>query len=78
VTSFGLTKEPSNEKFMLVINRMDLSLSEYILTNHNNITWQTKLKIIFEVIKAICRVHEEEYILRDLHSGNILYSQSEK
>jgi len=61
---------------MLVIKRMDISLSEYILTNHNNITWRTKLKIIFEVVKAICRVHEEEYILRDLHSGNILYSQS--
>ena len=55
---------------------MDISLSEYILTNHNNITWRTKLKIIFKVVKAICRVHEEEYVLRDLHSGNIMYSQS--
>ena len=28
-----------------------------------NITWRTKLKIIFKVVKAICRVHEEEKLI---------------
>ena len=75
VQSFGLTKHLSDERIILVTNRMDISLKEYILRNHNKIMWKTKMKIIFEVIKAICRIHEEKYILRDLHSGNILYSQ---
>jgi serine/threonine protein kinase len=76
VKSYGLTKNPLENKLMLVFRRMDVSLSEYISVNHNKITWKTKLKIIFEVVKAICRIHEEKYVLRDLHSGNILYSQS--
>ena len=54
---------------------MDIDLRKYLQQNRNHITWKTKFKIIFEVIKAISRIHEENYILRDLHSGNVLYSQ---
>src|SRR5436190_22006174 len=35
--------------------------------------WQTKIQIIFEIVKALCRMHEENSVHRDLHSGNILY-----
>src|SRR5581483_6703855 len=29
----------------------------------------------FEIIKAITRIHDEKFVYRDLHSGNILYLQ---
>ncbi|RIA88668.1 kinase-like domain-containing protein [Glomus cerebriforme] len=75
VQCFGLTKDPSNDKFMLVMNHMDIDLRRYLQQNRNEITWKTKIQIVFEIIKAVCRIHEENSVHRDLHSGNILYSK---
>jgi len=68
---------PTDESFMLVLKYMDIDLMKYLIKNRNKITWKTKLQIIFEVIKAISRIHEEKFILRDLNSRNILYSQEQ-
>ncbi|RIA88671.1 kinase-like domain-containing protein, partial [Glomus cerebriforme] len=74
VQCFGLTKDPSG-KFILVINHMDIDLRGYLQQNQNEITWKTKIQIIFEIIKAVTRIHEENSIHRDLHSGNVLYAK---
>ena len=60
---------------MLVINKMDVNLREYLQQNHNQLTWNERIKITFEIIKALYYIHKENSIHRDLHSGNILYSQ---
>jgi serine/threonine protein kinase len=60
---------------MLVMNYMDIDLRRYLRQNRNQITWKTKIQIIFEIVKALCRIHEEKSVHRDLHSGNILYSK---
>ncbi|EXX55972.1 kinase-like domain-containing protein [Rhizophagus irregularis DAOM 181602=DAOM 197198] len=74
VQCYGLTKGPDN-KFMLVMNYMDVDLRRYLRQNRNQINWKTKIQIIFEIVKALCRIHEENSVHRDLHSGNILYSK---
>ena len=75
VQCYGLTKDPSNGQFIIVMSCMDIDLRTYILQNRNKIKWKTKIQIIFEIIKAVCRIHEEKSIHRDLHSGNVLYSR---
>src|SRR3984885_3149448 len=60
---------------MLVMNRMDVNLREYLQQNNNQLTWNERIKITFLIINALYRIHGENSIHRDLHSGNILYSQ---
>jgi len=36
-------------------------------------TWKKRIEITFNIIYALRRIHEENVIHRDLHSGNILY-----
>ncbi|RIA82332.1 kinase-like domain-containing protein [Glomus cerebriforme] len=48
---------------------------EYLQQNHNQLTWKRRIGITFEIINALFRIHEENAIHRDLHSGNILYSK---
>jgi serine/threonine protein kinase len=55
------------------MNRMDMDLRNYLQTNHGQISWKTKIQICFDVVKAVCRIHEEKSIHRDLHSGNVLH-----
>ncbi|RIA87345.1 kinase-like domain-containing protein [Glomus cerebriforme] len=74
VQCYGLTKNLDG-KFLLVMNKMDIDLRRYLRQKRNKIEWKTKIQITFEIIKALCRIHEEDSVHRDLHSGNILYSQ---
>ena len=75
VKCFGLTKNPSSGNYMLVMNKMNVNLREYLQQNHNQLTWKERIKITFLIIDALYWIHEEKSIHRDLHSGNILYSQ---
>ncbi|CAI2179087.1 2243_t:CDS:2 [Funneliformis geosporum] len=42
--------------------------------NNNQLTWKQRIEILKFIINAILRIHQENSIHRDLHSGNILYS----
>ncbi|GES92842.1 kinase-like domain-containing protein [Rhizophagus clarus] len=46
---YGLTKDPSDGSYMLVMMKMDNSLREY-LQNHCTLTWKERLKIINSTI----------------------------
>src|SRR4051794_20490668 len=60
---------------MLVMNIMDIDLRKYLQQNHHQLTWKERIQIITEIIKNLYFIHEENAIHRDLHSGNLLYSQ---
>ncbi|POG71931.1 kinase-like domain-containing protein [Rhizophagus irregularis DAOM 181602=DAOM 197198] len=75
VQCFGLTQNPSNRNYLLVMRKYDMNLREYLQQNHNQLTWNERIKITFLIIDALYYVHIENSIHRDLHSGNILYSQ---
>ncbi|EXX53936.1 polo kinase CDC5 [Rhizophagus irregularis DAOM 197198w] len=75
VQCFGLTQNPSNGNYLLVMEKFDVNLREYLQQNHNQLTWNERIKITFSIIDKLYWIHEENSIHRDLHSGNILYSQ---
>ncbi|POG61609.1 kinase-like domain-containing protein [Rhizophagus irregularis DAOM 181602=DAOM 197198] len=52
-----------------------MDLRKYLQQNYNQLTWKEKIRIAFEIINALYFIHLEKAIHRDLHSGNILYSQ---
>src|SRR5581483_10784029 len=66
------------ENYMLVMNRMDINLRNYLQQNHNKLTWKERIQITYDIIYALLRVHEENAIHRDLHSGNILFRQNDQ
>ena len=60
---------------MLVMTKMDVDLRAYLKQNHDKLTWKEGIQIAYDIIDAIDSIHREGAIHRDLHSGNILYSQ---
>ncbi|POG62853.1 kinase-like domain-containing protein [Rhizophagus irregularis DAOM 181602=DAOM 197198] len=75
VQCYGLTQNPSNGNYMLVMDRMNINLREYLQQNNNQLIWKERIEIMHKIINAIYYIHKENSIHRDLHSGNILYSQ---
>ncbi|CAB4416168.1 unnamed protein product [Rhizophagus irregularis] len=72
VKCFGLTQDSTNGDYMLVMQLMDTDLRKYMQHQH---TWKEKLNIVDNIIDALYRIHFYGAVHRDLHSGNILYSQ---
>ncbi|POG67693.1 kinase-like domain-containing protein [Rhizophagus irregularis DAOM 181602=DAOM 197198] len=77
VQCYGLTQDPSNGNYMLVMNKYDIDLRKYLQQNHNQLTWKERIQIITNITLALRRIHDENAIHRDLHSGNILYNFGE-
>ncbi|POG67674.1 kinase-like domain-containing protein [Rhizophagus irregularis DAOM 181602=DAOM 197198] len=57
---------------------MDIDLRKYLEQNHNQLAWKEKIQIVIFIILALSRIHRENAIHRDLHSGNILYKKDER
>src|SRR5687768_11999368 len=51
----------------------DMDLRKYLQQNHNKLTWKKRIYIIQRIIDASNKVHIENAVHRELHSGNILY-----
>ncbi|POG61604.1 kinase-like domain-containing protein [Rhizophagus irregularis DAOM 181602=DAOM 197198] len=75
VRCYGMTQNPSNGSYMLVMIKMDTDLRNYLQQNNERLTWKERIKITFEITSAVYWIHDEKAIHRDLHSGNILFSQ---
>ncbi|CAG8781711.1 4108_t:CDS:1, partial [Rhizophagus irregularis] len=45
VQCFGLTKDPLNGVYMLVMNQFDIDLRNYLQQNHSQLTWKERIQI---------------------------------
>ena len=60
---------------MLVMNKMSEDLRTYLQQNHHKLSWTERINIAHSIISALSRIHGENAIHRDLHSGNVLFQQ---
>ena len=72
VRCYGLTQNPSNGSYMLIMDHMNIDLRKYLQQNHNQITWKERIQITLQIIQSLDKIRYENAIHRDLHSGNIL------
>ena len=63
---------------MLVMNKLDIDLRKYLQQNHNQLTWKERIQITTVIIDALSKIHKENAIHRDLHSGNVLFNIGER
>ncbi|GES76244.1 kinase-like domain-containing protein [Rhizophagus clarus] len=75
IPCYGITQNPLNRNYMLVIGEADTDLRKYLQQTQNQLKWKERIKIAREISLALYVIHGENAIHRDLHSGNILYSK---
>ncbi|CAB5359785.1 unnamed protein product [Rhizophagus irregularis] len=62
----------SIKRYMLVMEYADSgTLRNYLEKNINNLTWNDKLKMAYQLASGVSCLHDENIIHRDLHSCNI-------
>jgi len=74
---YGITQDPNAKDFIIIMKYYKYDLKHYITKNFYNINWNTKLKILKNIIKGLDHIHHQKIIHRDFHSGNILYENED-
>ncbi|CAB4413843.1 unnamed protein product [Rhizophagus irregularis] len=77
---YGVTassKENQRKKYMLVMEYADSgTLRKYLNENLENLSWNDKYNLAFQLVCAVSCLHGEGIVHRDLHSNNILVHQN--
>src|ERR1044072_8433797 len=70
---YGITKDPETQEFMMIIQFADQGNLRHIFSsNFNNILWEDKIKLLWDLTTDLKELHELGYFHKDFHSGNIL------
>ncbi|CAB4438197.1 unnamed protein product [Rhizophagus irregularis] len=77
----GITTEENqndySKNFLLVMEYANSgTLRNYLCKNFENLTWNDKLNLAFQLAHAVSCLHDEGIVHRDLHSNNILVHQN--
>ncbi|CAB4413983.1 unnamed protein product [Rhizophagus irregularis] len=77
VTATTSSKENQRKKYMLVMEYADNgTLRTYLKENFENLTWNDKFILAFQLVCAVSCLHNEGIMHRDLHSNNVLVHQN--
>ncbi|RIB15256.1 kinase-like domain-containing protein [Gigaspora rosea] len=73
---YGLTQNTKTNEYLMVFQYANGgSLYKFLRTNFQDLTWQTKLKLLADISYDLKQVHGAGYIHSDFHSGNILQNK---
>ncbi|CAB4422464.1 unnamed protein product [Rhizophagus irregularis] len=72
-----LSENPKTEEFLLIMEFANKgNLRNILSSNFNNIFWNDKIKLLYNLAIDLKNLHELEYFHKNLHSGNILQIHS--
>ncbi|GES73858.1 kinase-like domain-containing protein [Rhizophagus clarus] len=75
---YGFTKDPKLEDYIIVMKyASEGDLHKYLQKNFTDITWnKQKLLILWQISEGLEYIHNNKFIHRDFHSGNILFDKN--
>ncbi|EXX68308.1 Tpk1p [Rhizophagus irregularis DAOM 197198w] len=76
VQCFGITQDPNNKEYMMVIEYCDDgNLRNYLNRSKNYINYNLKIYQLQQIARGLLDIHNAEKVHKDFHSGNILISK---
>ncbi|UZO03332.1 uncharacterized protein OCT59_023739 [Rhizophagus irregularis] len=78
VQCFGITQDPNNKEYMMVIEYCnDGNLRNYLNKSENYINYKSKIDKLQQIARGLLDIHNSEKVHKDFHSGNLLINHSD-
>ncbi|GBC14709.2 kinase-like domain-containing protein [Rhizophagus irregularis DAOM 181602=DAOM 197198] len=79
IKTYGFTKDPELEDYIIVMRyASEGDLHKYLQKNFTKVKWnKQKPHILWQISKGLEAIHNENFIHRDFHSGNILFDSND-
>jgi len=75
VNCYGISQDPATKNYLMVMEYMEEgSLRQYLQKNNSKLNFENKLENLSSIADGLSKIHSQELVHRDLHSGNILNS----
>ncbi|PKK74221.1 kinase-like protein, partial [Rhizophagus irregularis] len=75
VQCFGITQDPNNKEYMMVIEYCkDGNLRNYLNKSKYYINYKLKTDKLQQIARGLLDIHNAEKVHKDFHSGNILFT----
>ncbi|GBC47941.2 kinase-like domain-containing protein [Rhizophagus irregularis DAOM 181602=DAOM 197198] len=76
IKCYGITQDPITKEYMLMLSYAEGgNLHDYLQKNFINLRWDDKLFILTGILLGLRNIHNNNFIHRDIHSGNMLLSR---
>ncbi|UZO08946.1 uncharacterized protein OCT59_029189 [Rhizophagus irregularis] len=76
VQCFGITQDPNNKEYMMVIEYCEYgNLRNYLNKSENYINYKSKIENLLKIARGLLDIHNAEKVHKDFHSGNILLNK---
>ncbi|CAB4403454.1 unnamed protein product [Rhizophagus irregularis] len=73
VKCYGITQDPVTKEYMFIMEyAYGGNLHNYLQKNFTEIKWEKKLRILVDIALGLKKIHNNNFLHRDFHSGNIL------
>ncbi|RHZ79743.1 hypothetical protein Glove_141g46 [Diversispora epigaea] len=73
IAIYGITKNPAENEYMMVMNYAEYgSLRKMLNNKFKKLTWLRKSVILSSIVRGLKNIHEMGLMHKDFHSGNIL------
>ncbi|CAG8570265.1 3139_t:CDS:2 [Paraglomus occultum] len=69
---YGYTRDPISKDYIIVTVLPDYTLHQYIEEHFNQLTWERRAGIVYNIAHALMDIHNLKLIHGNLHSGNVL------
>ncbi|RGB38817.1 kinase-like domain-containing protein [Rhizophagus diaphanus] len=77
IRCFGISLDPKTNEYILVMQYANGGdLQNYLKNNFENLTWDDKKKLAFQIADGLNYLHNENILHRDLHSRNIVVHEN--
>ncbi|RHZ89165.1 hypothetical protein Glove_18g54 [Diversispora epigaea] len=73
IATYGITKNPTKNKYMIVMNYAEYGSLRNVLSNKfEELTWKNKSSILSSIANGLTNIHEMDLMHKNFHSGNIV------
>ncbi|UZO01765.1 uncharacterized protein OCT59_020276 [Rhizophagus irregularis] len=76
VRCYGITQDPNNKEYMMVLIYCENgNLRNYLNKSNNYINYKSKIDQLQQIARGLLDIHNAEKVHKDFHSGNILHDE---
>src|SRR3954471_2296492 len=69
----GISQDPNTKNYLMVMDyKKDGNLRQYLQNKNNELSLEDKLEKLENIAYGLYRIHDQNLVHQDFHSGNIL------
>jgi serine/threonine protein kinase len=73
---YGISQNPDTKDYVMVLQYAEGgNFDSWLNKNYKYFSWESKLNVLRYIIDGLIKIHQQQMVHRDFHTGNILFER---